>query len=1360
MRIRPIKLSGGPWAAIAAAMTLAPILGVGAPAAPTVQQPQEQGPQGVAPGPVVPAPDLDPAQDEAARFFEANVRPILVGHCVTCHSGKKPKGDLVLDSVGGIRAGVAGEPLFEAGSPDSSLIVEAVRYDDPFIAMPPSGALPKEDVAAIERWIQMGAALPASIEVDPSARLRWCFQAPMAPQVDLSVGQDAIDALIDQRITQAGISPAAKATRSSWLRRVTFDLTGLPPTPSEIADFEADEAHGSRERVVDRLLASPAYGERQARRWLDLMRYAETKAHEFDHPILNAWQYRDYVIRAFDADVPYNRMVTELLAGDLLAGPRLDPTAQFDESPLGTGAWFLGDEVHSPVSPRGDQADRVAHQVEVLSKAVLGLGVSCARCHDHKFDPITAEDYHALAGFALSTAPRQLRFETDASNRRLTEAHRRFEDEHQRAAREAVAAGLESAAEAASDALVWAVQETLERGEAPDPSSEEPPTPSAPKDIPLGAFDNWVDSVLGAGLPPLDLAIEDFESGSYSGDSLGPWEVDGKAFGTAPLHREDIAEGEREMEPRGQFAVSSYVAQPGKSAPSNSHKGTLTSAPFPMVRPYLHFLVNGGTQEKVRVELVNAETGDVIGEARGVNSNRFRAATIYASGSDQAAQPPMVRIRIVDEAEDHWGQLGADRFVLSSSEDPEPALTSARSTNAWVLLLSKLGEGRGLEELHWYFALSEAVTGEPRSKRAFAPLLPGTYTNADQPSVLGPTEAFVDYAALSGASWIPNGPTFGVGPVPLGHISLAPKSPGKGDTDGLDITVAARPGARAHRLWEGLRVHSDSATGRGSGLRWIQAGRTLVSPGGVSTSGRFAHLVRGKAKLIAPIASHKLVAGPLHGASLRSIDTQGVWRWVEQRMPSAKGLHVHFEWTAVDGEGFEISRTVELGENAPLPTLQPGNWIAEWAADEGVDTATVAQRAAFFGVLLRSAAELVRRGGIDGQTLTDDARAGLLGLAEFTVRKIPMASDAAQGLLATATSQVHAMAARRSMESRLAPAALDLEGRDERILARGDWMQPTVKAPRSAPAVLRPAGSGPDRAGHLASHGGAIADGSGSGRLHLAQSLLASDSKIVQRVWVNRLWQSMFGRGIVATTDDFGAMGAEPTHPDLLDHLALSLEQNGWSTKAMLRRMALSQAYGRSTTPSESAVQLDPTNALLSHMPVRRLEAEEVRDALLAVSGELRPDRFGRPVPIHLTPFMDGRGRPGRSGPLDGGGRRSIYIEVRRNFPHPFLAVFDQPTPSTCHGTRTSANVPAQALAMLNDPFVEERAVAFADSILVDTLTEDSLDAMWVRALGRSPEPAELQLVLGAIQGTTDPAAAKVDVAHVLFNTKEFLFLR
>ena len=234
------------------------------------------------------------------------------------------------------------------------------------------------------------------MEVAADATVRWCFRPPLdeAPPAVDGEASTPIDRFIRRELEARGIEASPRSQPGPFLRRATFDLTGLPPTPAEIEAFLVDvETRGfeaARDALLDRLLASPAYAERWARRWLDLVRYAETKAHEFDFPIPNAWAYRDYVIRAFDADVPYDRFVTEFLAGDLVESPRLDPSGSFDESVLGTGAWFLGEEVHSPVEPRGDQCDRIAHQVEVISKSVLALGVACARCHDHKFDPISA----------------------------------------------------------------------------------------------------------------------------------------------------------------------------------------------------------------------------------------------------------------------------------------------------------------------------------------------------------------------------------------------------------------------------------------------------------------------------------------------------------------------------------------------------------------------------------------------------------------------------------------------------------------------------------------------------------------------------------------------------------------------------------------------------------------------------------------------------------------------------------------------------------------------------------------------------------------------------------------------------------
>ena len=252
----------------------------------------------------------------------------------------------------------------------------------------------------------------------------WAWKPVRRPTVpgvkDAAWPAGDVDRFVLAKLEAKGIRPAADADKLTLLRRVTFDLTGLPPTPNEIDAFVADASPEAFAKAADRLLASPRFGERWARHWLDLTRYAESRGHEFEPNIPNAYQYRDYVIRAFNADVSYDRFVKEHIAGDLLPDPRKHPTDGFNESIVGTAFWFLGEEVHSPVDLRQDEADRFDNRLDVMSKTFLGLTVACARCHDHKFDAISQKDYYALAGFINSSNYRLARFDSLDANRDVT----------------------------------------------------------------------------------------------------------------------------------------------------------------------------------------------------------------------------------------------------------------------------------------------------------------------------------------------------------------------------------------------------------------------------------------------------------------------------------------------------------------------------------------------------------------------------------------------------------------------------------------------------------------------------------------------------------------------------------------------------------------------------------------------------------------------------------------------------------------------------------------------------------------------------------------------------------------------------
>ncbi|MFN8555794.1 MAG: DUF1549 domain-containing protein, partial [Dehalococcoidia bacterium] len=305
------------------------------------------------------SPGRAAGESDAAEieFFEARVRPILANRCYKCHSAEASElqGGLRLDQRSGIVDGGESGPIVAPGNPDASRLIAAVRYADADLAMPPKGKLPLEEVAVLEDWVRRGAVSPADDGSQQAARTfdlaqrkaaHWAWQPvrPVAPPPvrDPSWPADPLDRFILAGLDAAGLAPAPRAERRTLLRRAYFDLVGLPPPPEAVAAFVADDAPDALARLVDRPLASPQFGERWARHWLDLVRYAETRGHEFDFAIPGAWAYRDYVIRAFEQDVPYDRFGQEHIAGDLVRPPRLDAEGRINESLLGTAFWHLG----------------------------------------------------------------------------------------------------------------------------------------------------------------------------------------------------------------------------------------------------------------------------------------------------------------------------------------------------------------------------------------------------------------------------------------------------------------------------------------------------------------------------------------------------------------------------------------------------------------------------------------------------------------------------------------------------------------------------------------------------------------------------------------------------------------------------------------------------------------------------------------------------------------------------------------------------------------------------------------------------------------------------------------------------------
>jgi hypothetical protein len=358
-------------------------------------------------------PQIEGAESDGDAFFETHVRPVLMNRCSACHGRDKQEGQLRVDSLEALLSGGESGPAIVPGRSEESLLVEAIRQQG-FVVMPPEGRLSDGQVAAIAQWIDRGAHWPAGakslgpalgdqVAIWEAADSHWAFrpiQAPAVPQVTVAGQQlGPIDAFVHQRLQQDGLAMAEPTDRRTWLRRVSLTLTGLPPSFESLEAFAQDRAEGAHERAIDGLLASEHYGERWARHWLDIARYADTRdwQAQVDPRYPHAYTYRDYVIAAFQSDKPYDTFIREQLAADLITDS--------PDAPELAALGFL------TVGPRfrNNRLEQVADRIDVVTRGLMGLSVGCARCHDHKYDPIHIDDYYALYGvFASTDEPEEL----------------------------------------------------------------------------------------------------------------------------------------------------------------------------------------------------------------------------------------------------------------------------------------------------------------------------------------------------------------------------------------------------------------------------------------------------------------------------------------------------------------------------------------------------------------------------------------------------------------------------------------------------------------------------------------------------------------------------------------------------------------------------------------------------------------------------------------------------------------------------------------------------------------------------------------------------------------------------------------
>lgn len=1237
------------------------------------------------------AADEPQFSDESLEFFESKVLPLLKARCFECHSStaKRLEGGLRLDARSLVLKGGDTGPSVRVGKPNASLLMEAVNYES--LEMPPRGKLPAGEIAIFRKWIELklpwskgGVDVPVEEKMFPLKERKnshWAWQPireSQIPAVQTGAWPNGnVDRFILRRLEEHKLGPTEGADRRTLIRRAYFTLIGLPPLPDEVNSFINDPATTdvAFERIVDRLLQSPHFGERWARHWLDLVRYAESLGHEFDYPLHHAHKYRDYVIRAFNRDVPYDQFVREHVAGDLMSEPRLNPDDGTNESIIGTGFWFLGELKHSPVDVKGEEAAIIDNQIDVFSKAFLGLTVSCARCHDHKFDAISTRDYYALSGY-LQSSRRQHAFvdshgRIDAAVSELT----KLNDE----AAAIVADGFNRQVRKQSDdvaAYLAAAREVL-YGNAKPGDKKQPVAGNRP-----------------------DVVFADFE-----GDDFGDWMAEGAAFAAGPvtgaLERQQKVSGFS-----GSKLVNSYVG-------GDNATGKLTSPEFTVDRRRISFLIGGGAwKQQTCLNLLVG--GKPVRTAMGSNNERLDPAVWDV---EEFAGKRAV-LQVVDQRKGGWGHVNVDHIVFTDRGEvvirsrPVAVVARERSLDSkkleqWVDSLSAKDTDSMSHPLHAWKVVASSESEDRFAGKSIELKNRLSTEQAKLDDFRSKSELLDDFEDGDSSGWLSTGWAF--------------------ESDDLNSTRLRSVGEWSN---DGVRVSSRRL---GKRLRGV-----LRSPTFTLTKPTIHYRLAGTGCTVRLIIDGYVMdefnALLYRGCKFDVKNEQPHWFRQASDVSNYLGQKAHIE--LIDhGDGWIELDEVRLADHNIGP----------------VEPISAASRHVLSADSVASSDELAQKyAGL----VSADGSAGR-EFRRWLINRGLVASALTERLIAV-KKQADAIEAAMPVPDYVL-AITDGTGEDEHLFIRGSHRNPGPVVPRRFLEAI--SGSQP------------AAPKNGSGRLQLADRLIDPSNPFPARVMANRIWHHLFGRGLVESTDNFGVLGKRPTHPELLDFMARRFVQNGWSIKSLIRELVLSRTWQMDSAVNPDVAESDPQNSWFHRMPIRRLEGEAIRDSLLTLSGRLDRKVYGAPVPVHLTPFMQGRGRPG-SGPLDGNGRRSIYVSVRRNFLSPMMLAFDAPIPFTSMGRRNVSNVPAQALILLNDPFVIEQCQLAVRRELqaIESSPPSAVARLYERAFSRLPTQAESEDALAFLQSQAKAYGPGVDwqkderpwtdLCHVLVNLKEFVFVR
>ncbi|MBL9136533.1 MAG: PSD1 domain-containing protein [Verrucomicrobiales bacterium] len=1116
------------------------------------------------------------AQGTVEADFLRDVRPILSSHCFKCHGPdeKTRKSDLRLDTRDGAMAPAkSGVAAIVPGNINGSTLIQRVESGDPDEVMPPPSTkhlLTDREKAVLRRWIEQGAEY----------RPHWAFvppQRPTPPPVVAESGTAAppIDAFIRARLRQEGLQPMPEADRVTLIRRISLDLIGLPPTPEEVDAFVRDTSPNAYERCVDRLLESRHYGERWARRWMDLARYADTNGYEKDR-VRSMWPWRDWLIESINADQPFDQFTIEQIAGDMLPGAT---TGQRVATGFHRNT-MINEE--GGIDPLEYRFHAMVDRVHTTATAWLGMTLACAQCHTHKYDPIQQREYYQFMAF-LDNADEPV---MDVPKPDIAEKRARIE-----ARLAEMEGGLPNRFP------------PEDRATLVTPVAEEVSASSTPERLPDGSYR------FGGTTPETDVATFRFAPGLHNVAFLV---IEALADDALPKKGPGRA-------PNGNFVLSEVEIWTGSESAI-----TTNLSPIRVVSAEADF-EQGGFPAAHAID-GKTDTGWAVSGEGAWNINR-RLVLRFAEPVPEA-QSKRFQIRLVQR---HGSQHVLGRVRISFGVEAPDARPI---------------EERRRENFERRFAAWSAR--EAAKVRKWVPLTPVSATSA------------VPVLTLEADGTV-----------------FASSDMTKSDAYELVYRTDLK-GITAIRL-EALT--DDRLPRRGPGRVYYEGpfGDFFLSTISLTAAGVPVPLVR---------PSQSYAAGGNDAAKALDDDAQSGW--------------------SIDGgQGRDHVAVFNLA--TPL---------AE-ASDLRLRLLFEKYYAAGLGRFRVSVTTDPR--GADAMDLPDDVQAAL---ALSGGQRTPDQEAALRRRFAQVAPELgpaRAEIAKVRQELPAYPTTLVLEERPSNnpratlMRHRGEFLQPTDRVTPGLPAVFA-----------------ALVPQQPRNRLEFARWLVSRDNPLTARVTVNRQWQAFFGRGLVATMEDFGFQGELPSHPELLDWLAVELMDRGWSLKALNKTIVMSATYRQSSKVLPASLEKDPQNRLLSRGPRFRVEAELVRDLALSVSGLLSPKMGG---PSVFPPQLPSITKEGTYGPLEwkvsegeDRYRRGLYTFAKRTAPYASFGTFDAPSGEACTARREVSNTPLQSLTLLNDEAFMEAARALGSktaSTAGDTRTR-AVD-LFRRCLARTPSEDELE---------------------------------